>query len=417
MIFSEQQCWGLMEGNLTKADMGQRKRASEWMIFLRFLRLGCTSFGGPVAHLGYFRDEFVMRLNWIADETFAEIVALCQSLPGPASSQVGFTIGLMEGGLWGALAAWVGFTLPSAALMFGFAYGHRFLSGRLGTGVLHGLQLAAVAVVAQAVWGMSRTLTPDRRRLLIAAVAAVMVVVVRSANGQLIALAMGAVAGLILCRGLGKPDGEWRVAVSRRVSAVAGVLFVVLLLGLPFWVAAKSLPAVELFSAFYRSGALVFGGGHVVLPLLERVTVARGWVSEVTFLAGYGGAQALPGPLFTFAAYLGAVCAPLPGVRGAVVALVGIFLPGLLLVVAVLPWWNRLRANVAMQAAIAGVNASVVGVLLAALYRPVWTSSVSSVWDVLIVLAGFVLLVLAKVKPLLVVALVALCGAGARLWL
>jgi len=394
--------------------MRQRNRTSAWGIFLRFLRLGCTSFGGPVAHLGYFREEFVNRLGWIADETFAEIVALCQSLPGPASSQVGFTIGLMEGGLWGAVAAWTGFTLPSAVLMFGFAYGRPFLSGKLGNGILHGLQLAAVAVVAQAVLGMSRTLTPDRRRLLIAAAAAVLVLVIRSANGQLIALAIGAVAGLVLCRGRGRGNGEWRIAVSRKTSAIAAVLFVVLLLGLPLWVAVKPLPTMELFSAFYRSGALVFGGGHVVLPLLERVTVARGWVSEATFLVGYGGAQALPGPLFTFAAYLGAVCKPLPGLRGAVVALVGIFLPGLLLVISVLPWWNWLRSSAPMQAAIAGVNASVVGVLLAALYRPVWTTSVTSVWDVLIVLLGFVLLVRVKVKPLLVVALVALCGAGER---
>ena len=387
------------------------------MIFLRFLRLGCTSFGGPVAHLGYFREEFVTRLGWIADETFAEVVALCQSLPGPASSQVGFTIGLVERGLWGALAAWAGFTLPSAVLMFGFAYGHQFLTGRWGLAVLHGLQLAAVAVVAQAVWGMSRTLTPDRRRLSIAAVAAAMVLLVRSANGQLIALSIGAVAGWILCRGLNRRNGEWHVAVPRRASAASGLFFVALLLGLPLLIAVKPSPAVELFSAFYRSGALVFGGGHVVLPLLERVTVARGWVSEATFLAGYGGAQALPGPLFTFGAYLGALCKPLPGLRGAVVALVALSLPGLLLVITVLPLWDRLRSNASMQAAIAGVNASVVGVLLAALYRPVWTSSVASVWDILIVLVGFALLAVVKARPLPVVALVAFLGACARLWL
>jgi len=397
--------------------MREIRRASAWVIFLRFLRLGCTSFGGPVAHLGYFREEFVARLRWMTDETFAEIVALCQSLPGPASSQVGFTIGLMEGGLGGAIAAWAGFTLPSAGLMFGFAYGHRFLTGRFGLGVLHGLQLAAVVVVAQAVWGMGRRLTPDLRRLLIAALAVAMVLSLRSTVAQLAALAMGALAGLVLCRSMQRSNGEWKVAVTRRMSAVAAGIFVLLLVVLPFWVVVKPLPAVELFSAFYRSGALVFGGGHVVLPLLERVTVERGWVSEATFLAGYGGAQALPGPLFTFATYLGALCKPLPGLRGAVTALVGIFFPGLLLVVAVLPWWSRLRANASVQAAIAGVNASVVGVLLAALYRPVWTSSVASVWDVLIVLAGFALLVVAKAKPLAVVALIALCGMGERLWL
>src|SRR5215469_12556677 len=397
--------------------MREIRRVSAWMIFLRFLRLGCTSFGGPVAHLGYFREEFVSRLRWMTDDTFAEIVALCQSLPGPASSQVGFTIGLTEGGLRGAIAAWAGFTLPSAVLMFGFAYGHRFLTGRFGSGVLHGLQLAAVAVVAQAVWGMGRRLTPDLRRLLIAALAVAMVLSLRSTVAQLAALAMGALAGLVLCRSMQRSNGAWKVAVTRRMSAVAAGIFVLLLVVPPFWVVVKPLPAVELFSAFYRSGALVFGGGHVVLPLLERVTVERGWVSEATFLAGYGGEQALPGPLFTFAAYLGALCKPLPGLPGALIALLAIFLPGLLLVLAVLPWWSRLRANASVQAAIAGVNASVVGVLLAALYRPVWTSSVASGWDVLIVVAGFALLVVARAKPLAVVALIALCGIGERLWL
>jgi len=395
--------------------MRQTERVSVWIIFLRFLRLGCTSFGGPVAHIGYFREEFVTRLHWISDETFAEIIALSQSLPGPASSQVGFTIGLMEGGLLGAVAAWAGFTLPSAALMFGFAYGHRFLNGKLGAGVLHGLQLAAVVVVAQAVWGMAKTLSPDRRRLLIAAVGAGTVLSLTTAMGQLIALLTGALAGLLLCRGLQKPDGAWRVAISRRLSGFAGAVFVMLLFGLPLWIALKPSAAVELFSAFYRAGALVFGGGHVVLPLLERVTVRRGWVSEETFLAGYGGAQALPGPLFTFAAYLGAVCKPVPGLPGALIALLALFLPGALLVIAVLPWWNRLRSNASMQAAIAGVNASVVGVLLAALYRPVWRSSVASVWDVLLVLVGIALLVVARAKPLAVVALVALCGTALRL--
>ncbi len=397
--------------------MRQKNRTSVCGIFLRFLRLGCTSFGGPVAHLGYFRREFVHRLGWISDDSFAEVAALCQSLPGPASSQVGFTIGLMKGGLWGGLAAWAGFTLPSAVLMFVLAYGHPFFAGRFGSGVFHGLQLAAVAVVAYAVWGMSQMLAHDSRRLLIAAAGAVTVLLVRSANGQLIALAMGAVAGLVLCHGMGKQNGDWPITLSRRSSMVAGVLFVSLLLGLPLWVAISPSPAGQLFSAFYRSGAFVFGGGHVVLPLLERVTVARGWVSEATFLAGYGGAQALPGPLFTFAAYLGAVCNPLPGLTGALIALVAIFLPGLLLVMTVLPWWNRLRSNTSMQAAIAGLNASVVGVLLAALYRPVWTSSVASIWDVLIVLVSFALLAVARLSPLLVVAMSALCGVAVRLWL
>jgi chromate transporter len=296
--------------------MNDRPRARVGEILVRFLRLGCTSFGGPVAHLGYFREEFVTRLGWLEEARFAEVVGLCQFLPGPASSQVGFTIGLMEGGLMGALAAWVGFTLPSALLMLGFAYGHRWLKGAVGLGVLHGLGLGAVAVVAQAVWGMRQALAPDGRRMMIGAVAAGIVLGWHDARGQMVALAMGALAGLVLCRSVGEPAGGWLVGISRRWSVLAAGIFLGLLVGLP---------ALSLFGTFYRAGALVFGGGHVVLPLLERVTVGRGWVDEGTFLAGYGGAQTLPGPLFTFAAYLGAVSSPKPGVLGGLIALAGIF--------------------------------------------------------------------------------------------
>jgi chromate transporter len=395
----------------------QRTRAGVAEIFLRFLRLGCTSFGGPVAHLGYFREEFVGRLGWLEEARFAEVVGLCQFLPGPASSQVGFTIGLLEGGLAGALAAWVGFTLPSALLMVGFAYGHRLLTGRIGTGLLHGLGLAAVAVVAQAVWGMRRTLAPDWQRMLMAGVAAAMVLGWGSAAGQMVALAAGAVAGLMFCRRVAEPAGGWLVGVSRRGSVWAAGLFGVLLVGLPVLVRWGPMGGVALFAAFYRVGALVFGGGHVVLPLLQTVTVARGWVDEGTFLAGYGGAQALQGPLFSFAAYLGAVSAPLPGLGGAVVALAGIFLPGLLPAVAVLPWWEELRRRVGVRTAIAGVNASVVGVLAAALYRPVWTSAVGNVWDAGLAVAGFVALVAGGVRPWVVVGVMALAGVGLRMWM
>jgi chromate transporter len=384
-------------------------------IFLRFLRLGCTSFGGPVAHLGYFREEFVARLGWLEETTFAEIVGLCQFLPGPASSQVGFTIGLMEGGVPGALAAWMGFTLPSAVLMFLFAYGHRLLTGRVGTGLLHGLQLVAVAVVAQAVWGMAQRLTPDVRRVLIAAVAAGVVLWLQSSAGQLVALGIGAIAGMVICREVAGAADGWSIGVSRRLSVIAGVAYVVLLIGPLVLLAVRPMAAVELFAAFYRAGALVFGGGHVVLPLLQRATVARGWVDEATFLSGYGGAQAVPGPLFTFAAFLGAVCRPVPGLVGAVIALLAISLPGMLLILAVLPWWSRLRSNAGMRAAIAGVNASVVGILLAALYRPVWTSAVGSVWDVVIVLAALAALVVGKVRPVVVVGVVAAIAALAGL--
>ena len=392
-----------------------RRRVGVGTIFLRFLRLGCTCFGGPVAHLGYFREEFVQRLRWMEEAAFAEIVGLCQFLPGPASSQVGFTIGLMEGGLPGALAAWVGFTLPSALLMVGFAYGHALLRGRMGLGLLHGLELAAVAVVAQAVWGMARTLAPDGRRRAIAALAAGIVLWMTLAASQLMALGLGVVAGWFLCRGVSGARGGWSIAVSHRASVLAAVIFIGLLVGLPILLMVRPVAGVELFSAFYRCGALVFGGGHVVLPLLQSVTVARGWVDQGTFLAGYGGAQALPGPLFTFAVYLGVVCKPMPGLGGAVIALVGIFLPGMLLIVAVMPWWGRIRASAGMQAVIAGVNASVVGILFGALCRPVWTSAVGSVWDGLIVVLAFAALVWGEVRPLVVVGVVAAVGLTAGL--
>ncbi len=402
--------------------MKDRARARVGEIFLRFLRLGCTSFGGPVAHLGYFREEFVTRLGWLEEARFAEVLGLCQFLPGPASSQVGFTIGLMEGGLAGALAAWVGFTLPSAMLMLGFAFGHRMLTGQVGLGVLHGLGLAAVAVVAQAVWGMRKTLAPDGRRMAIAAVAAAVVLgwsgLGWNAGGaQIVALAAGALAGWGLCREIGEPAGGWLVGISRRMGVRAAGLFGVLLVGLPVLLRLRPGGAVILFAAFYRAGALVFGGGHVVLPLLESVTVAREWVTEGTFLAGYGGAQAVPGPLFTFAAYLGAVCTPRPGVWGGVIALVGIFLPGLLLVIAVLPWWEELRRSVGMRAVIAGVNASVVGVLLAALWRPVITSAVGTVWDGVIVTAGFSALLVGRMRPWVVVLGTAVAGVVLQAWL
>jgi chromate transporter len=386
--------------------MRPKNQTAPLVVFQRFLRLGCSSFGGPVAHLGYFREEFVNRLGWISDETFGEIVALCQSLPGPASSQVGFTIGLIQGGLRGGLAAWTGFTLPSAVLMLVFAYGHSWLGGRWGVGVLHGLMLAAVAVVAHAVWGMARGLAPDFTRRLVALCAAALILSSHSATAQLIVLGGGAIAGLLLCRSAPNNRGELKVELLQGASIASAVLFVALFVGPPLVHYAAS----ELFAAFYRTGSLVFGGGHVVLPLLERVTVARGWVSQEAFLSGYGAAQAVPGPLFSFAAYLGAVSKPVPGPVGAVIALTAISLPGLLLVLTVLPWWSRLRRNLWMQAAIAGVNASVVGLLLAALYRPVWTSAVRSPWDAVVAAGGFVLLATSKARPLTVVVLAALCG-------
>ncbi|MCU1323394.1 MAG: chromate transporter [Acidobacteriaceae bacterium] len=385
-------------------EMEVRLRAGAGEVFLRFLRLGCTSFGGPVAHLGYLREEFVTRLGWLEEGQFAEFVGLCQFLPGPASSQVGFAIGMMEAGLAGGIAAWIGFTLPSALLMLGLALGHRRMTSPLGVSLLHGLGLAAVAVVAQAVWGMQKALAPNWKRMGIAVGAAVILLGWQDGWAQGAALLFGAFAGWELCRETEVPAGGWTLEVSRKAGTWAAAIFAGLLLVLPLVSRVWPTGGASLFAAFYRAGALVFGGGHVVLPLLERATVGRGWIDEATFLAGYGGAQAVPGPLFTFAGYLGAVCSPLPGIWGAALALVGIFLPGMLLVVAALPWWERLRRDSNMRAVVAGVNASVVGVLGAALYRPVATSAIVSIWDGVIVGLGFTALVAGKIRPWVVVA-------------
>jgi chromate transporter len=396
-------------------SLAQPSRASFFPIFLAFLRLGCTSFGGPIAHLGYFRDEFVTRRKWLDEETFADIVGLCQFLPGPASSQVGFTIGLLRGGLPGAFAAWSAFTLPSALLMFGFAYGHSLFSGGVGSGILHGLELVAVAVVAQAVWGMARNLAPDRTRITIALLAAWIVLLSSHASSQLAAIALGAILGVLVCREtIGPVRSALHMRVPRIVSVFSLVAFGTLLLGPVLLVHATRNQAVALFQAFYRGGSLVFGGGHVVLPLLRAATVNTGWIDDNTFLAGYGAAQAVPGPLFTFSAFLGSVVRPEPhGLTGAIIALTAIFLPGLLLVIGVLPMWNLSRSNQKTRAIFAGVNASVVGILLAALYQPVWTSSVHTPFDFAIALAAFLMLVAWKAPPWIVVSIMAWVGAVA----
>jgi chromate transporter len=377
-----------------------------------FLKLGLTSFGGPIAHIGYFRAEFVVRRRWLDEPAFADLVALCQFLPGPASSQVGFSIGLLRAGPAGALAAWAGFTLPSAIALLAFAYGVGALAGAGGAGLLHGLKLVAVAIVAQAVWGMARTLCPDRERASIAALAAVVSLASSSAPAQIASIALGAIAGLAWCRtARAVPAGRVEMPVSRRAGVAALVVFFALLIGLPLLAAAAPLLGIARFEAFYRSGALVFGGGHVVLPLLREAFVPSGWVGDDAFLAGYGAAQAVPGPLFSFAAYLGAVARPAPsGMAGAALGLVGIFLPGLLILVGALPFWNAFRARAAAQAMLRGVNAAVVGILGAALYHPVWSSSVTAPIDVAIAVVGFVLLTAWRAPPLLVVVLGALSG-------
>jgi chromate transporter len=380
-------------------------------VLLVFLKLGVSSFGGPIAHLGYFRDEFVVRRRWLDEHAYADLVGLCQFLPGPASSQVGFSIGLMRAGFAGALAAWTGFTLPSAVLLVLFAYGTGVLKGTLGSGLLHGLKLCAVAIVAQAVWGMARTLCPDRERASIALAAALLVLASPSSLAQFGAIVVGGFAGLVFCRSATpNPYGHFGVRVSRSTGVVALVLFGSILVGLPFLRGSLGSGAM-LFDAFYRSGGLVFGGGHVVLPLLRQAFVAPGWVSDNAFLAGYGAAQAVPGPLFTFAAYLGFIASPQPhGIAGAALGLFAIFLPGMLVLVGALPFWDWFRRRTGAQAAMRGVNAAVVGLLGAALYTPLWTTSVTSLGDFAVALTGFVLLVAWRAPPLLVVATSALGG-------
>ncbi len=383
-------------------------------VLCAFLRLGCLSFGGPIAHLGYFHTEFVERRKWCSQETFAEIVALAQSAPGPASSQVGFTLGLLRAGWIGGLAAWFGFTLPSALLMLGFGFGHRFLTGKFGLGIVHGLQLVAVAVVAQAILAMGRSLAPDTLRKALALLAAAIVFLAPQAFGTVLAIATGAILGLVLPQSSQETrPHQLSFGLSKAAGIVAAILFVVLLL-LPVAVssfgfrAGETTQAISVFHAFYRTGAIVFGGGHVVLPLLEDAVVARGWVDQQSFLAGYGAAQALPGPLFTFAAYLGATIEPsFDKVAMSALALVAIFLPGLLIIVAVLPFWNELRKRPLIQKVLRGVNAAVVGVLIAAFIRPVWTSAVHSMYDFAVATVAFTLLVRWKVSPWIIVLAVA----------
>ena len=382
-----------------------------------FAKLGVSCFGGPIAHLGYFRAEFVTKRRWLDEATFADLVGLCQFLPGPASSQVGFSIGLMRGGLLGGLAAWTGFTLPSAIALVLFAYGASALSGPMGMGLLHGLKLVAVAIVAQAVWGMARSLCPDRARASIAVAAALIILFSGSSIAQIGAIALGGIAGLLLCRDAPPTSGGHLVVpVSRGLAIAALAAFFIILFGLPVVRGLVANQAVALFEAFYRSGALVFGGGHVVLPLLREAFVKPGWVSDDAFLAGYGAAQAVPGPLFTFSAYLGAVAnTPSRGVAGAVLGLIGIFLPGILILLGTLPFWDAFRRRVTAQALMRGVNAAVVGLLAAALYNPVWTSSIATPGDFGLALVCFVLLTVWRTPPLIVVVVGALGGMGLAL--
>jgi chromate transporter len=373
-------------------------------VLFAFLRLGCTFFGGPIAHLGYFRAEFVERRRWLTESTYAELIALAQSMPGPASSQVGFAIGLLRAGWLGGLAAWIGFTLPSSALMLAFAFGYGHPQGRTGAATLHGLQLVAIAVVAQAVVRMQRTLAPDMLRLSIAAIGAAIALFASPAYATVLAIAAGALAGLLLMRQAKERDlPSFAPPISRPGAAVAAILFVILLAAALRLSASRTL-AVAVLAGLYRTGALVFGGGHVVLPLLDAAIVQRGWLAQSSFLAGYGAAQAGPGPLFSIAAYIGAAVRPNPHpLLLGVCALVALFLPGLLLMAAVLPFWKALRRRPLIGSVLRGVNASVVGALAAALYRPLWTTTIRTTTDFLIALAAFVLLIRFKVQPWIVV--------------
>ena len=384
-------------------------------IFRVFLRLGLTSFGGPIAHLGYFRVEFVERRRWLTEQSFVDLVTLAQFLPGPASSQTGFGVGLLRGGFLGGLAAWAGFTLPSAILMVLFAYGAGGIANSsLGAGLLHGLKLVAVAIVAQAVMGMARTLCPDRIRASIATVALIVTLIAPWSIAQLAVIIAGGFAGLLLCKASAEAAGAARLVPVSRGAGLACLAAYVVLLAVAFIPAPPG--AVAMFDAFYRSGALVFGGGHVVLPLLRNAVAAPGWVPDSVFLAGYGAAQALPGPLFTFAGFLGAVASiPPHGIVGATVALLAIFIPGMLCLVGTLPFWNAVSANPRARASMVGTNAAVVGLLGAALYNPVWTSAVQGPVDFAIAAAGFVLLITWRTPPLVVVLLSALAGVGLSL--
>ncbi|MCE9597455.1 MAG: chromate efflux transporter [Spirochaetia bacterium] len=379
-------------------------------IFLTFLKLGCISFGGPVAHIGYFHSEFVNRRKWIDGHAFADLVALCQFLPGPASSQVGIALGLSRGGYTGAIAAWFGFTLPSAVLLFLFGIGLVKFGTNIPAGALHGLKIAAVAVVAQALWTMANKLCPDKERLTIALVAATLAVALPSTIGQVAAIVFGAAAGLMIFRNT--DEGELPAASaghgSHIVAVIALVLFFALLSGLPVLARLLDRHDVRLLDAFFRAGALVFGGGHVVLPLLQSETVQSGWVSRDAFMAGYGVAQAIPGPLFTFTAYLGAISTGEPnGILGALICLAAAFLPSFLLVFGVFPFWEQLRRRKSMRSGMVGINAAVVGLLLCAFYNPVWISAIGSAPDFLIAASAFVSLVFWKIPPWAIVGLCA----------
>lgn len=376
------------------------------MVFLTFLKLGCLSFGGPAAHLGYFRQEFVVRKRWLGEADLSEIIALTQLLPGPGSSQTGFLIGMLHGGLWGAVQAWLGFTMPSAILLILFAAGTKFTGNPFAAAALRGLQLAGIAVIANAILAMHRTLSPDAPRSAIAAITAVFVLLLPGSLNQALALIAAGVLGVLLLKQqrLGSPQSTITLAVSKRTANVSLLLFLSIFAGLEVFTRISGRSEGKVIRAFFDSGALVFGGGHVVLPLLEQAVVKPGWVTQATFLSGYGAAQAIPGPLFTFAAYLGYLLRVAPNrIGGAVICLVALFLPGLLLVIAAAPHWQILRQNRRARLAIAGVNASVVGLLFAALISVFLANRIRDPASVALIIGAFLALLSKKVSPVAVV--------------
>lgn len=389
-------------------------RGSFLEVLIAFTRLGLTSFGGPIAHLGYFRQEIVVRRKWLDEATYADLIALCQFLPGPSSSQMGIALGITRAGVWGGLAAWLGFTLPSAVLLTLFAYAATGLKGATQSGLLHGLLVVAVAVVAQAVWGMATTLCPDRPRATLALIAAIIILLWPTALVQIALIVLAGFFGWRFLHGKQiQKQADVPLRLPRGLAVGCWIVFGVLLLGLPLLRQVTHNPTVALFDTFFRVGSLVFGGGHVVLPLLQREVVPSGWMSNDQFLVGYAAAQAVPGPLFTFSAYLGAIREPVPnGWLGALIALIAIFLPSFLFVMGILPFWNRLRVFEPFQAALRGINAAVVGILLAALYQPIWISAIHVPIDFALALFAFALLMVWKVHPWLVVVVCALLGAG-----
>jgi chromate transporter len=379
-----------------------------WHTFLIFLRLGLTSFGGPVAHIAYFREEFVQQRKWLTEKSYADLVALCQFLPGPASSQVGFAVGLSRGGFGGGLAAWLGFTLPSIIALVLFAISLNQLDADLMNGIIHGLKIVAVAVVAQAVWSMAKNLCPDRARLTIMTITTCSVLLIPHPLIQLATIAIAGIISLFIFKtDNDSAEESLPISISHTTAKVALGLFFILLLASPLLNKTLNSEVLSLFDIFYRSGALVFGGGHVVLPLLQSELVPSGMINNDTFLAGYGAAQAVPGPLFTFASFIGASLADIPLWQGVLISSIAIFLPSFLLMIGVLPFWHQVGKNAQMRAALLGINAAVVGLLLAAFYDPIWTSAISNTNDFVLALIAFSLLMYWRCPAWLVVIM---CG-------